>query len=420
MNSKLGAAVAQMGQRARQSARELRVLPTDTKNLCLLAMADEVEKRSPEIIEANQLDVDQARERGLAEAMVDRLLLDQSRIEKIAADMRGIAELPDPVGSLIEETTLPNGVRLARRRTPIGVIGIIYESRPNVTADAASLCFKTGNATLLRGGSEAIHSNVALAEALSAGGREAGMPEHSIQLLRDTDRAGVRLMAELDQSLDVIIPRGGHQLIETVVGLARMPVIKHYNGICHVFVDRAANLEMAEQISINAKCQRPSVCNAMETLLVHQEIAADFLPRHIARLRELGVEVRGDETVQALGSDVVPATADDWFAEYLDLRLAIRVVDNLDQAIEHIEQYGSSHTESIVTEDQATAQEFLDRVDSSSVFWNVSTRIADGAEYGLGAEIGISTDKLHARGPMGLVELTTYKWVGIGNGQLRE
>jgi glutamate-5-semialdehyde dehydrogenase len=311
-------------------------------------------------------------------------------------------------------------MKITKLRVPIGVVGIIYESRPNVTADAAVLCVKSGNACILRGGKEAIHSNAAIAKALSVGAVNAGLSADVIQLVPFTDRDGVRLLAQMDRYLDVIVPRGGHALIEAVVEHARMPVIKHYHGVCHVYVDQAADLTMAEKIAVNAKCQRPGVCNAVETLLVHRDVAEKFLPSVAKALREKGVELRGDKrTCEVLGAGVKAATEEDWTTEYLDLILSIRVVDSLQEAIDHIEHYGSHHSDSIVTGDEAAARQFLAAVDSAAVFWNVSTRFSDGGEFGFGAEIGISTDKLHARGPMGLEELTTYKYLVTGAGQVR-
>jgi glutamate-5-semialdehyde dehydrogenase len=338
----------------------------------------------------------------------------------MAAGVREVAALPDPCGEIIRQWTRPNGMQITKLRVPIGVVGIIYESRPNVTADAAVLCVKSGNACILRGGKEAIHSNAAIAKALSAGAVHAGLSADIVQLVPFTDREGVRLLAQMDRYLDVIVPRGGHALIEAVVEHARMPVIKHYHGVCHVYVDQAADLAMAEKIAVNAKCQRPGVCNAMETLLVHRAVAGEFLPSVAKALRDRGVELRGDKrTCEVLGADVKAATEEDWTTEYLDLILSIRVVDSLEQAIDHIEHYGSHHSDSIVTADEAAARKFLAAVDSAAVFWNVSTRFCDGGEFGFGAEIGISTDKLHARGPMGLEELTTYKYLVTGAGQVR-
>ena len=385
-----------------------------------MAMADALEASGEDILAANGRDLAAATGYGLNAAAVDRLKLDAARIRAMAEGVRQVASLPDPCGEIIRQWTRPNGITITKIRVPIGVVGIIYESRPNVTADAAVLCLKSGNACILRGGKEAIHSNTAIARALSAGAVKAGLPGEVIQLVPFTDREGVRLLAQMDRYLDVIVPRGGHALIEAVVEHARMPVIKHYHGVCHVYVDQAADLAMAEEIAVNAKCQRPGVCNAMETLLVHRDVAEKFLPAVADALRAKGVELRGDRrTSEVLGSGVKAAMEEDWTTEYLDLILSIRVVDSLEAAIDHIEHYGSHHSDSIVTTDEAAARKFLAAVDSAAVFWNVSTRFSDGGEFGFGAEIGISTDKLHARGPMGLEELTTYKYLVTGDGQVR-
>jgi glutamate-5-semialdehyde dehydrogenase len=409
-----------MGRRARAAARALALCSEDRKNAALLAMADAIEAAGAEIVAANGRDLQAAPGYGLNAAAVDRLRLDAARIHAMAAGVREVAALPDPCGEIIRQWTRPNGMQITKLRVPIGVVGIIYESRPNVTADAAVLCVKSGNACILRGGKEAIHSNAAIAKALSAGAVHAGLSADIVQLVPFTDREGVRLLAQMDRYLDVIVPRGGHALIEAVVEHARMPVIKHYHGVCHVYVDQAADLAMAEKIAVNAKCQRPGVCNAMETLLVHRDVAGEFLPSVAKALRDRGVELRGDKrTCEVLGADVKAATEEDWTTEYLDLILSIRVVDSLEQAVDHIEHYGSHHSDSIVTADEAAARKFLAAVDSAAVFWNVSTRFCDGGEFGFGAEIGISTDKLHARGPMGLEELTTYKYLVTGAGQVR-
>jgi glutamate-5-semialdehyde dehydrogenase len=378
-------------------------------------MATAIRENAPSILAANALDLAAGREKGLSPAMLDRLMLDESRVEAMASGIDQVATLPDPVGQIMDSWTRPNGIRIEQTRVPIGTIGIIYESRPNVTADAAVLCFKTGNATILRGGSEAIHSNRAIAAALAT----AGAPQHSIQLIPFTDRESVAILAGMDQWLDLIIPRGGKGLIETVVSLARMPVIKHYDGICHLFADAAADLEMAVSLCLNSKTQKCGVCNALETLLVHRDIAQEFLPKVAAALHEKNVEIRGCEETCRILHDVIPATAEDWTTEYLALILSIKVVASLDEAVSHINQYGSHHTDVIVTRDDATAERFLREIDSACVFHNVSTRFADGGEFGFGAEIGISTDKLHARGPMGLRELTSYQYRVRGNGQIR-
>ncbi len=413
--------VLQMGKQARAAAHALTKLSTEKKNEILLAMADAVLSREAEILEANEKDLAAADEMGLTEASKDRLRLTPERIADIANGIREVAELSDPTGEIIREWTRPNGLRIQKKRTPIGVIGIIYESRPNVTSDAAVLCFKTGNATILRGGKEAIHSNRALAAALQEGGAPAGLPDHSVQLIPFTDRESVRHMAEMDQYLDLIIPRGGAGLIEAVVSMARMPVIKHYDGICHTYVDKEADFDMAEAIIVNAKTQKPSVCNALETLLIHRDAAAEFAPLIAQNLSAKNVELRGDDEFQKLaGVDgVVAASEEDWTTEYLDYILAVKVVDDLDAAIAHINHYGSHHSDCIVTGDEAAAERFQLEVDSATVFWNASTRFSDGGEFGFGAEIGISTDKLHARGPMALEELTSYKYLLFGTGQTR-
>jgi len=417
--------IQQMGRQARAAARRLATLSSAEKDGILRAMATALRAQAPVILSENEKDLAAGRGKGLSAAMLDRLRLDDARIAAMAEGIDHIARLPDPVGQVMEAWTRPNGMRIEQVRVPIGTIGIIFESRPNVTADAAALCFKTGNATILRGGSEAIHSNRAIAATLAA----SGAPEHAIQLIPFTDRESVAAMAQMDKWLDLIIPRGGKGLIETVVSLARMPVIKHYDGICHLFVDKAADIDMAVALTVNAKTQKCGVCNALETLLVHQDIASAFLPMAAVALRAMGVELRGCEKTRALLADrpedgpchpILPATADDWETEYLDLILAIKVVDSLDEAIAHINDHGSHHTDTIVTADGNAAERFLREVDSACVFHNVSNRFADGGEFGFGAEIGISTDKLHARGPMGLRELTSYQYRVRGNGQVRE
>ncbi len=407
--------IHQMGKQARAASYALAQLSADEKNEILRAMAASIRSHAVKVLEANALDLAAGKEKGLSAAMLDRLMLNDARIEAMAAGIDQVATLPDPVGETLDAWDRPNGIRIEQIRVPIGTIGIIYESRPNVTADAAVLCFKTGNATILRGGSEAIHSNLAIAEALG----NAGAPAHAIQLIPFTDRESVAVLAGMDKWLDLIIPRGGKGLIETVVSLARMPVIKHYDGICHLFVDAAADLEMAVSLTLNSKTQKCGVCNALETLLVHREVAAEFLPKVATALRSKGVELRGCERSLAILPDLIPATTDDWETEYLDLILSIKVVDSLDAAVTHINAHGSHHTDVIVTRDEANAEQFLRSVDSACVFHNVSTRFADGGEFGFGAEIGISTDKLHARGPMGLRELTSYQYRVRGNGQIR-
>ena len=414
-----------IGKNARAASRALARLDSKTKNAVLIAMADELIVRLPDILEANAADVAEAEKNGLTKASIDRLRLNEKRIADMADGIRQVAALPDPVGEILRDWTQPNGIHLQKIRTPIGVIGIIYESRPNVTADAAVLCIKTGNAVILRGGSEALASNLAIAKALQAGGFNAGLPDHSVQLIPTKDREAVKIMAAMDQFMDVIIPRGGHSLIEAVVAAARMPVIKHYDGICHVFVDRAADLRMALDIALNAKCQRPGVCNAMETLLVHRDIAAGFFQLAAEEFSKNQVELVADpvahQILSALGyTKLREADEPSFRTEWLDLILSVRVVENLATAIDHIETFGSHHSDAIVTNDQSAADQFLASVDSATVYWNASTRFTDGGEFGFGAEIGISTDKLHARGPMGLEELTTYKYLIRGQGQVRK
>lgn len=411
--------IHQMGRQARDASYRLSQLTSDEKNAILHAMAKELRARVPQLLEANALDLEAGKTKGLSGAMLDRLRLDEKRIELIAEGIEQVATLPDPVGQVMDDWSRPNGIHIQQVRVPIGTIGIIYESRPNVTADAAVLCFKTGNATILRGGSEAIHSNRAIADALQVGGSEAGLPDHSIQLIPFTDRESVTVLAQMDQWLDLIIPRGGKGLIETVVSQARMPVIKHYDGICHLYADTEADQDMAVELAVNSKTQKAGVCNALEILLVHQSIAESFLPKAAAALRGKGVELRGCERTQLIVPDVIPATEEDWKTEYLDLILAIKVVDSIDEAIARINLNGSHHTDVIVTRNEGTAERFLRDVHSACVFHNVSSRFADGGEFGFGAEIGISTDKLHARGPMGLRELTSYQYRVRGNGQVK-
>jgi glutamate-5-semialdehyde dehydrogenase len=420
MTLSLSEVLEQIGQRAASASRILAQATTAEKNEALLAIARRIEQETETILTANEADLRAGAESGLSSALLDRARLDQRRIHTIANSVREVVHLTDPLGEVLKEWSRPNGLKISKRRVPIGVIGIIYESRPNVTSDAASLCLKTGNAVILRGGSEAIRSNMALADAVSKGCQDAGLPEYSVQLVPSTDRAAVVLMAQLDRYIHLIIPRGGRSLIEAVISAARMPVIKHFDGICAAYVDRAADLRMAERIVVNAKCQRPGVCNAIETMLVHEEVARQFLPGCADALWKRGVELRGDRLArEILGEKVLPAIEDDWRTEYLDLILAIKTVRSLEEAIEHIETYGSHHSDAIITEDRVVAQKFLHQVDSAAVFWNASTRFNDGAEFGFGAEIGISTDRLHARGPMGLEELTSYKYLVEGTGQVK-
>ena len=408
-----------LGDQALAASRRMVNLSTRRKNAILEAMAQELDARRAAIQDANSQDVAAARAAGLSSALVDRLTLTDARIDAMIKGVREVAALPDPVGKRLSKRVRPNGIVLEKRRVPIGVVAIIYESRPNVTADAAVLCIKSSNAVILRGGKEAIHSNQAIAAALAEGGQKAGLPRHAVQLIDTIDREAVRELVQMDDRVDVVIPRGGESLIHAVVELSRVPVLKHYKGVCHVFVDATANLDMALQIVENAKCQRPGTCNAAETLLVHADVATAFLPRFAELCARRKIEVRADEASRKIVPTFGDATEEDWYAEYLDLILAVRVVKDLRAAIEHINKYGSRHSDAIVTQDDRSANKFLKEVDSAAVFVNASTRLHDGYEFGLGAEMGISTDKLHARGPMGLEELTTYKYLVRGTGQLR-
>lgn len=422
--------MTQLARQAKAASRELAKLSTAEKNGALLAMADALEARAPQLKEANAKDMAAGATIGLSTAMLDRLKLDDKRVAAMAKGLREVAALPDPVGRILDERTRPNGLRLKKIATPIGVVVIIYESRPNVTADAASLCFKTGNAAILRGGKEALNSNTVIAETMVAAGRTAlgdRFPAHAIQVVPTTDREAIPALLSLTQYVDLCMPRGGEGLIRAVAECSKVPVIKHYKGVCHVFVDRAADLAMAEQIVLNAKVQRPAVCNAAETLLIDKEVAERFFPAIALKLGEKKVELRVDEAAGALlqtsGSkaqlSVKAATEQDYFTEYNDYILNVRIVDGVRGAIDHINHYGSAHSDCIVTADEAAARRFLAEVDSAAVYWNASTRFTDGGEFGMGAEIGISTDKIGARGPMGLDELCTYKWLGYGSGQVR-
>ncbi len=408
-----------MADRAVKASRALAKLTSRKKNTILEAMAEELNLRREAITSANQLDMEAGRQAGLSDAMLDRLLLNDARIDAMIKGIRDVMVLKDPVGEKISKWTRPNGLEIVKIRVPIGVIAIIYESRPNVTCDSSVLCFKTSNAVILRGGKEAMHSNAAIALALQEGGAKKGLPEHAIQLVGTTDREAIRELVQMVGKIDLAIPRGGEGLIHAVTEHARIPVIKHYKGICHVYVDEEADIAMALNITENAKCQRPGVCNAIETLLVHEKIAADFLPAMADRLGAKNVELRGCPKSRALVPSMNEATEADWYAEYLDLILAVRVVGSLEEAIQHIDTYGSHHSDAIVTNNKSHEKIFSQQVDSAAVYVNASTRFTDGGEFGMGAEIGISTDKLHARGPMGLEELTTYKYVIHGNGQIR-
>jgi glutamate-5-semialdehyde dehydrogenase len=401
------------------AARKLSRVTETEKNRALLQMADELERNCKFLLGENSKDVLKAKESGISRAMLERLTLKQATIEQMAKGLREVAALPDPVGKVISMWRRPNGLLVGRMRIPLGVIGIIYESRPNVTVDAAALCLKSGNAVILRGGSESIRSNLAIASILQKVLRETSIPANAIQVIPMTDREAVSEMLQLDEYIDLIIPRGGEDLIRAVVAQSKIPVIKHYKGVCHVFVDAGADIDMAVNICLNAKTQRPGVCNAMETMLVHQDIAGKFLPLAANKLKKAGVVIRGCAKTISILKNIEKADENDWYAEYLDLILAVKIVENMDEAIAHIEKYGSLHTESIVTNDYANSQRFLNEVNSSTVLINASTRFSDGFELGLGAEIGISTTKLHAFGPMGLEELTTTKFIIYGNGQVR-
>ncbi|GIX03339.1 MAG: gamma-glutamyl phosphate reductase [Planctomycetaceae bacterium] len=410
----------QLGKRARLAARRLATCTSRQKNRWLLQAADRLRMQQDEILSRNEQDVQQAPEFGLTPAAIDRLRLTPARLESIAQALREIAALSDPVGEIIDGGVRPNGLQVSRVRVPLGVVFFIYESRPNVTVDAAALCVKSGNAVILRGGREALHTNLALYRCLKDELQNCDLPEHAVQLVATPDREMVGELLKLHEYIDLTIPRGGKSLIQRVTREATMPVLKHYDGICHLYVDRAADLDLAEKILTNAKCQRPGVCNAVECLLIHAEAAPEFLLRLARWSDEHGVELRGCSQTCAAIPKARLATDDDYRTEYLDLILSVRVVPNLDEALSHIETYGSHHTEAIITEDWHAAEQFLQLVDSSAVIVNASTRFNDGGELGLGAEIGISTDKFHARGPCGLRELTSYKWVIRGKGQVRE
>lgn len=411
--------VEDKGRAAKAAARTLAISGTDAKNAALVAMADALGAHQATILEANARDIAGAEERGLTPHLVERLTLTPKRIGEMQTGLRQVAALPDPVGAVLSGWRRPNGLQITKTRVPLGVIGIIYESRPNVTVDAAALCLKSGNAALLRGGSEAIHSNVALARVLQDALQATGLPIACVQLIESTDRAAARRLMTLNESVDCLIPRGGTSLIKTVIETATVPVIETGTGNCHVYVDKDADLAMAAEIVLNAKVQRPSVCNSAETLLVHQSIATAFLPMLGPRLAEAGVEVRGDAQTRALLPEAIEAMEQDWYEEFNALILAVRVVGSLDDAMAHINTYGTRHSEAIMTGDYAAAQAFTDGVDCAAVYVNASTRFTDGFEFGFGAEIGISNQKLHARGPMGLEELTTYKYVVRGSGQIR-
>ncbi|GHD15044.1 gamma-glutamyl phosphate reductase [Halioglobus japonicus] len=409
----------QLGSQARAAARQVAASSTAARNNALLAARDLLDAARPELAKANAEDLERGAANGLDGPLMDRLELTPARIDTMLEGLVQVASLPDPVGAISDMNTMPSGIKVGRMRVPLGVIGIIYESRPNVTVEAASLCLKSGNATILRGGSEAIASNLAIARCLAAGLEQAGLPAAAVQVVETADRAAVGRLIAMPEYVDVIVPRGGKGLIERISNDAKVPVIKHLDGVCHVYIDAGADLDMAEAIVVNAKTQRYGTCNTMETLLVHAAEAQAILPRLAAAYGQAGVELRGCERTRAIVDSANAATEEDWYAEYLGPILAVRVVDDMEQAMAHIDQYSSQHTESIVTTDHGRAMRFLREVDSSSVMVNASTRFADGFEYGLGAEIGISTDKLHARGPVGLEGLTSQKYVVMGEGQVR-
>jgi glutamate-5-semialdehyde dehydrogenase len=412
--------VVQIATRTHEAARDAAILPMAAKESILKDLAGRLRDRREFLQEENRKDLEVGKDKGLSSAMMDRLTLSDKVIEQTAAGIEEIATFPDPVGEVVRIWTRPNGMRVGRMRIPLGVIGIIYESRPNVTADAGALCLKAGNAVILRGGSEAIHSNLAIVSVFKEALRENHANEDIVNLIPTTDREAILHMLQLEDLIDLVIPRGGEALIRFVAQNSRIPVIKHYKGVCHLFVDKAADLEMAARLTLNSKVQRPGVCNSLETLLVHRSVADKFLPVAAEQLMAAGVELRGCERSRKVVGAMKPASEDDWFAEYLDLILAVKVVDDMDEAIRHIARYGSLHTETIVTDDYAASQKFLKEVNSSTVIVNAATRMSDGYVFGLGAEIGISTTKIHAYGPMGVEDLTTTKFIVLGDGQIRE
>ena len=412
--------IEDMAKEAKAASRQLRRVGRAQKDSTLELLAGKLIDRQADIIKENEKDLDLARKAGLSAAMIDRLTMDYNVIRGMADGLREVAALPDPVGEVSGMWKRPNGLLVGRVRIPLGVIGFIYESRPNVTVDAAALCLKSGNTVILKGGSEAIHSNLILSDLLEQALVETGLPPKAIQVIPTTDREAVKILIGLDDYIDTIIPRGGEGLIRFVTGHSRVPVLKHYKGVCHVYVDEYADLQMAREICFNAKVQRPGVCNAMETMLIHKGIASDFLPDMVKRFRDANVEIRGCPRTLELSPGIKPAVEADWPAEFLDLILAVKIVSNMDEALDHIEQYGSNHTEAIITNDYNRSQRFLAEVDASVVLINASTRFNDGNQLGLGAEIGINTSKLHAFGPMGLEELTTTKFIVYGQGQVRD
>jgi len=412
--------IIEKGKMAKNGARRLATVSSSVKDKALLSMADAIEREGGRLKKENQKDIEYARTKGLSPALIDRLTINDKRIIEMAKMLREVAALPDPVGEIMRMWKRPNGMQVGKIRVPIGVIGIIYESRPNVTADSVALCIKSGNSVFLRGGSEAINSNRMIAEILMEAGSKAGLPDGVITMVDVADREAVMEMLHLDRYIDLIIPRGGEELMKTVTANSRIPVIKHDKGLCHTYVDEYADLKMARDICFNAKVQRPGTCNAMETMLVHKAVSATFLLPMIGKFQQAGVELRGCPKVVSLDPSVRPATEEDWNTEYLDLILNVKIVDDMEEALRHIETYGSQHSEGIVTNNHQRAMSFLRDVDAAAVFVNASTRLHDGGQFGLGAEIGISTTRIHARGPMGLEELTTIKFIVLGDGQVRE
>ena len=408
-----------MGENAKKATYDLSILSTKTKNNALALMAKELLDSKEEIIRANKIDMQEAKNKNVSETLLDRLYLNDKRVEDMATGLLEIVKLPDPVGEIISMWKRPNNLQIGQKRVPIGVIGIIYESRPNVTCDAAGLCLKSGNATILRGGSDAINSNKAIVKALRNGIEKSGLLKDAIQLVSDTDREVAQKMMRLNEYIDVLIPRGGENLIKSVVKNATIPVIETGTGNCHIYVDESADFNMAIDIVLNAKTQRPGVCNAAEKLLIHENISKEFLPKVVKALREKNVEIRGDEKSKEVVDDIILAKDEEWDKEYLDYIIAVKIVENVDEAIKHINNHGTKHSEAIITESYKNSQKFLERVDAAAVYVNASTRFTDGSEFGFGAEIGISTQKLHARGPMGLKELTSTKYIIYGNGQIR-
>lgn len=412
--------IAQKGQAAREAASRLAITPAKTKNYALEIMADALDKNAKAIIDANSIDLEAGEKKELSHALLDRLSLDGKRIQGMIDGLKVVQSLPDPIGEVIDEWKRPNGLKIKKVRVPLGVIGIIYEARPNVTADSIALCLKSGNAVILRGGSDAIQSNRQITRIMAEAAHAAGIPQGSIQLIEDTSRETAEELMQAREFIDVLIPRGGKNLIQTVVQKSRISVIETGEGNCHAYVEKTADLKMAEEIVVNAKCQRPSVCNAIETLLIDKEAAAKLVPSLFKRLKEAGVELRGDATIRQIDPTVKAATEEDWGTEFLAMILAVKVVSGVDEAIAHINKYGTKHSETIITKDKKIAQKFQAEVDAAAVYVNASTRFTDGFEFGFGAEIGISTQKLHARGPMGLKELTSYKYLVEGSGQVRQ